>query len=106
MNEIINIFWIKKEEIRREGKFRYSGRYVYCGNVVQGKPVEISNDKVRMEYVDERTGNKWYLVLYPFKKGELLYLLKEAGFSKIKQYSDYKEEFNSDADFYQYVCER
>ncbi|HII15714.1 MAG TPA: class I SAM-dependent methyltransferase [Nanoarchaeota archaeon] len=94
----------KREEILKEGKFQYSGEYVYCGDKVHGRPIEISDDKVRFEYKDERTGSKGYLLLYPFKRGELLDLLKEAGFAKIEPYSDYKKGFTPDADFYQYVC--
>lgn len=97
-------FLDKREEIVKEGKFRYSGKYVYCGDKIHGKPVEISDDKVRMEYKDELTGKKGYLIIYPFKKGELLNLLKEAGYRKIEQYSDYKKGYNPNADFYQYVC--
>lgn len=87
-----------------KGKFRYSGKYVYCGNKVHGLPVEISEDKVKMEYTDERTGKKAYLVVYPFKRNELFMLLEKAGFSKIERFSDYKKDFNANADFYQYVC--
>jgi len=97
-------FLDKREEILRQGKFRYSGKYVYCGDKVHGKPIEISDDKVRMEYTDEKTGKVGHLVLYPFKRGELLNLLQEAGFTKIEQYSDYKKGFDKNADFYQYVC--
>lgn len=97
-------FLDKREEILKEQKFRYSGQYVYCGDTVHGKPIEISDDKVRMEYTDEKTGKVGYLVLYPFKRGELLNLLKKAGYTKIEQYSDYKKEYNPYADFYQYVC--
>ena len=92
----------KKDEILN-GEFCYSKKYVYCGDKVHGEPIEISEDKVRMEYTDERTGKKGYLMLYPFKRDELLNLLKETGFSKIEQYSDYKKGLNQEADFYQYV---
>ena len=95
-----------REEIINKGNFQYSSKYVYCGNKVHGKPIEIFNNKVRFEYVDERTGIKGYLVLYPFKKGELLNLLKEVGFTTIVQYSDYKNGFYPNADFYQYVCQK
>jgi len=57
-----------------------------------------------MEYIDERTGKKGYLVLYPFKANELLQLLKIVGFQNIERYSDYIKGKNTDADFYQYVC--
>lgn len=86
------------------GNFRYSGKYVYCGETVHGKPIEITNDYVKFQYTDERTGKKGYLVLYPFKKGYLKKILKEAGFKKIEQFSDYKKGCRKSADFYQYVC--
>lgn len=94
----------KREEILKKHQFDYSGKYVYCGDIVHGAPIEISDTKVRMEYTDERTGRRGYLVLYPFKQRELLNLLKETGFSSIEQYSDYKRGFKKTADFYQYVC--
>jgi SAM-dependent methyltransferase len=97
-------FLDKREEILKEGKFRYSKKYVYCGDKVHGAPIEISEDKVRMQYTDERTGKKGYLALYPFKRNELSDLLKGAGFTKIEQFSDYKKGYNPNADFYQYVC--
>lgn len=48
----------EREEILNNGNFPYSGKYVYCGDKVHGKPIEISDNKVRFEYTDERTGNK------------------------------------------------
>ncbi|MEW6294716.1 MAG: class I SAM-dependent methyltransferase [Candidatus Diapherotrites archaeon] len=94
----------KRKEILKEGKFNYSKKYVYCGNEVHGEPIEISENKVRMQYTDERTGKKAYLIVYPFKRNELLNLLKEAGFNKIEKFSDYKKGDNPNADFRQYVC--
>lgn len=94
----------KRNEILKEGNFPYSRKYVYCGAKVHGEPIEISEDKVKMQYTDERTGKKGYLVLYPFKRNELFNLLKEAGFRKIEKYSDYKKGENPEADFHQYIC--
>jgi len=93
----------KRKEILEEGKFSYSRKYVYCGDKVHGEPVEISDDKVKMQYTDERTGKKGYLILYPFKKNELLQLIKESGFKKVEKFSDYKTA-DPLADFHQYVC--
>ncbi len=94
-----------KEEILK-GNFEYSGKYVYCGNNVHGYPIEIENDKIVMEYYDPIRKKKGNLTLYPFKKGELLELLKEAGFTKIKQYADYSENQKENPDFFQYVCKK
>jgi len=93
----------KRKEILEEGKFPYSRKYVYCGDKVHGEPVEINEDKVKMQYTDERTGKKGYLTLYPFKKNELLQLIKKSGFKKVEKFSDYKKE-DPLADFHQYVC--
>ena len=93
----------KRDEILG-GKFRYSGKYVYCGDKVHGRPIEIFNSSVRIEYTDERKGQKAHLVLYPFKRNELFDLLNEAGFKKVERFSDYTKGYNPDADFYQYIC--
>jgi len=87
-----------------QGDFQYSGNYVYCGDKVHGKPIEISDERVKMEYTDERTEKKGYLVLYPFRRGEVKNLLAKIGFASIEQFSDYKVGENHSADFYQYVC--
>lgn len=93
----------KRKEIL-EGNFKYSYKYVYCGKKVIGYPVKISPRKVVFEYLNKGNGNTHHLELYPFRRGELPGLLKEAGFSEVTQYSDYKKGFNSRADFYTYVC--
>ena len=92
-----------KEEILK-GKFKYSGKYVFCGENVHASPVEISENKIKMQYLDDKNKKKVYLYLYSFKKNELFNLLKETGFMNIKRFSDYKEGYNKDADFYQYIC--
>lgn len=97
-------FLDNKEKILHQGKFKYSGRYVYTGDKVHGKPIEITNNKVKMEYTDERNGKRGYLTLYPFKRQELLNLLRKTGFAKIEQFSDYKKGFKKSADYYQYIC--
>jgi len=72
-----------RKEILKKGEYRYSGKYVYCGDKVQGKPIEISENEIKFEIKDSRTGNNFIFTLYPFKKDELLNLLKEAGFKQI-----------------------
>lgn len=92
-----------REEILA-GNFRYSGDYVYHGQKVHAHPIEISDDLVVMEYEHTQTKQKGYLHLYLFKRGELMSLLREAGFSDVVQYSDYEAGYNPEADFHQYVC--
>jgi hypothetical protein len=93
----------KKADILK-GDFCYSGKYVYCGKKVHGKPIEISENRVRMEYTKKNEKKKGHLVLYPFKRNELFSLLKEAGFSRVDRFSDYFKGYSPTADFYQYVC--
>lgn len=93
-----------KEDILA-GKFKYSGKFVYCGSKVHAEPVEIQRNKVVMKYEHEN-GKKGFLVLYPFKKGELQSLLRESGFKNITRYSDYRKGYDQHADFYQYIASK
>lgn len=87
-----------------QGNFQYSGKYVYCDDKVVGKPTEISDTKVKWEIIDEATGKRGFIWVYPFKRGKLKNLLTKTGFTSIEQFSDYKIGENHNADFYQYVC--
>ena len=42
--------------------------------------------------------------VYHFKPGELLKLLRDAGFERIKTYSDLKYGYDLEASFYHYIC--
>ncbi len=96
-----------REAIMNSGKFRYSGRYVYCGvDRVHGQPVGISDKRIRMEYSHLRTGKKAYLDIYPLRVDEMYGLLNDAGFGRITLFSDYRPGLDYDADFHQFVCVR
>ena len=87
------------------GTLHSTGEYLYTGtNKVKARFIEITNEVVLVEYQHLESGEKAYYKISPFKKGELLGILREAGFSRIEQYSDYEPGDNPDADFYQYVC--
>ena len=96
----------KKDDILEKDIFKYSGKYVYCGDKITSKPVEITDNRVKMEYSNKKGSKKEYLDYYPFKKNELIDLLKETGFQDIQQYSDYEKGYNPKADYYQYVCQK
>ena len=72
---------------------------MYCGDKVHGKPVENSDERVRMEYINAQTGKKAHLILYPFRRGEMNNLLREVGFTVIKQFSDYRAGEVDNAEF-------
>ena len=89
-----------------KGNFRYSGKYLYCGKHVHGHPIEINNNRLKIEYRDERIDKRARVIVYPFKKDELKQLLGGVGFQIIEQYSDYQPGYNPEADFYAYVCQK
>ena len=89
-----------------KGDLHYSGNYLYCGQDVHSRPIEIEDDRIKFELFNERTRKKAYWTVYPFKRGELKKLLEETGFSKIEQYSDYQLGEKHGAEFYFYVCQR
>ena len=94
-----------RNEILR-GNFRYSGKYVYCGKTVKHIPIKITNRLVRMKYEDMQTGKTAFLDLLPFKEGQMKAEIQKASFCDIKQFSDYKEGFDKNADFFQYVARK
>lgn len=86
------------------GKAGLTGPFMYTGRDVDAKCVEISDVALTAQLTHRKTGTRGYFRVYPFKKGELLQLLQETGFSSIEKFSDYEPGDNPDADFYQYVC--
>jgi SAM-dependent methyltransferase len=89
-----------------KGVHKTSGRYLYYGRFVHSRPVLIRKNLIKFELYDQRSKKKAYFCVYPFKRGELQYLLSKSGFLRIKKYSNYQEEENPDADVYTYVCEK
>ncbi|MCL4418890.1 class I SAM-dependent methyltransferase [Patescibacteria group bacterium] len=87
------------------GELHSSGKYLYTGtNKVKASFKAITDEDIIIEYVHLETDKKACYLVHPFLKGGLIGLLKEAGFLKIEQYSDYELGDNPQADFYQYVC--
>ncbi len=92
-----------------EGRFNPSGDYVYCGlDKVVCRLVRASPESVVMEYKHLGIGDVVQLEMYPFKSGELIGLLREAGFSRIQVFGDYKEEpfHTGDVEFFTYVARK
>jgi SAM-dependent methyltransferase len=87
-----------------QGRFRYSGRVIYCGKSVIGRPISIDDDRVTFGYFEKRTnGLIGELSMYPFQEGELVELFKETGFTRATRFSDLEAGVKDDADFYSYV---
>jgi len=97
-------YMLDNVEAISRGTFQFPGQWgEQSEGIHKAKPLEITEDYVHIEYTDPDDGAKLHLHFYPFKRNELLGLLREAGFRSIEQYSDYEPGYNSDADFYQYV---
>ncbi len=90
----------KKEALQN---FRYSKKYVYCGEKVSGVPESMKPGKAVFKYTHEN-GLQGRIQMYPFHKGELEGLLKETGFTKVTKFSDYKRGHSDKADFHQYIA--
>lgn len=97
---------LKKRKEILAGNFRYSKKFVYCGESVESYPIKISSKEVLMEYLDTFTGKKTYLRMYPFKKNELKNEIKKAGFSGIETFYDYKKRENKKCDFVEFVAKK
>jgi hypothetical protein len=89
-----------------KGKFKYSGKVVYCGSEVKAHPVRISSKELVMEYKDLKSGQKDCLTMYPFRKGELLKRIREAGFSKAQAFYDFQARKTANPDFITYVAHK
>lgn len=94
-----------REAILR-GEFRYKGVNTYRGNLVHGFPIEISEQRVTVEYSRDDGGVIGRLSFYPFKQGELKNLLAEAGFVDIRQWSDHAAGLDTNCDFLQYAAKK
>ncbi|MBD3253190.1 methyltransferase domain-containing protein [Candidatus Pacearchaeota archaeon] len=98
-------YMLDHQEDINKGNFQFSGKY---GKAEKKeylvKPLDISDKSLLIEFSDSKEKYSFRLVFYPFKRNELLGLLREAGFRNIEIYSDYEQSYNSEADFYQYVC--
>lgn len=96
---------LENREAALNGTLHSSGKYLYTGTgKVSATFLEINDDAIYIEYTHKGSGKKAYYKVYPFKKDELLGLLKEVGFSDIARFSDYSPGVNDGADFFQYVC--
>lgn len=90
-----------------EGNFHYSGRVMYCGTKVGGRPVVIEPECVRFAYEYKPSGELLgYLDMHPFREGELVELFQSVGFICCEIYSDLRKGYGEDADFYTYVFRR
>ena len=89
-------------------KYKYTGNFVYCGkDKVDAHPIHVSDSMVVFEYHHKEKQKTAHLVFYPFKAGEMMWLLKEAGFKDVKVYGDYKPEFKpEDPEFITYVARK
>lgn len=93
-----------REEILK--KKPHSTGCMYYGKNIFGRMTEIKDDRVKYELYDKKNRKAAFAILQPLKRGELNRNLKEVGFQKIKQYSDYHLGEKPKAIFYMYVCQK
>jgi len=94
------------EQILNKTEFKHSGHVVYCGDDVSVSFVDRSDSMIVVEY-KTTDGLKAHYPVYPFKRGELESLLREAGFREITPFGDYKPDFKpEETEFITYVCRK
>lgn len=87
------------------GTFHSKVNKVYTGTEkVKARFLKLEDDDIVIEYRHISGKVAYYHAAYPFKRGEMLRLLQDAGFSEVSKFSDYELGDNPDADFFQYVC--
>ena len=60
------------------GDYNFKGNVIYCGlDKVECLPIYVSDSMVVFQYTHKQTGKRAHIVAYPFKRGELLELLKQ-----------------------------
>ena len=93
----------EREEILK-GNFRYSGRAMYCGTSIRGRPVVIEDRQVRFAYESTLNGDVLgHLDMHPFQTGELIHLFEVAGFTRFEVFSDFVPGYSDTADFFTYA---
>ena len=97
-----NFDYLLDERPLRE-KFNFSKNYVYCGDDVDGYPIGISDGSIAFEYRHRKHGVVGTFNMLPYRREEFIGMLREAGFSSIGWYGDYKRG-NNNADFFQFVA--
>ena len=80
---------------------------MYYGKRVFGRIIEIRDDRIKYELCDKGKDKKAaFVIMQPFKRGELKKNLKKVGFQKIEQYSDCQPGEEPEANFYMYICQK
>lgn len=97
--------------------FAHFGKSMYYGGAVMGCPIDITPEKVTWAcYSNGNEVANWESLqkntigefeLYPFKKGELISLLENVGqFKNIQTFSDFKQGYNPEAEFFTYIAKK
>ena len=95
---------LREREKILKGNFRYTGRVMYCGKSIRGRPDIIEDEHVRFVYEDVKSGHALgYLDMHPFQRGELPKLFMKAGFPGVEVFSDFEPGYRESADFFTYV---
>ncbi len=80
--------------------------YYYCGDNVSAEPEHVDEGLARFVYRFPDK-SKYYLNMYPLRKGYVRRLMAEVGFQRIDTYGDFKETYrDDDPDFFVHVASK
>jgi len=82
------------------GRFRYSGRVMYCGKRISGHPIAISPDRVTFGYFGEDGLKRGTLDMVPLLVDDLIAACGRVGFRAVAVFSDLKPGIDESADFF------
>lgn len=81
-------------------KNAFHRKVIYCGKTVTGRPISITNRKIKFGYyIDDSEKEIGILNMIPFKQNELVKLFKSVGFEHTKTMCDLKNQKQLDCDF-------
>lgn len=86
------------------GKFRYSKRFIYCGEAVTGRPIAIGDDLVVFGYFGSANEKLGELSMLPLREERFYSMLLEAGFAEVRTYYDFSELRHAEYDFVTFVA--
>ncbi|PWE16830.1 SAM-dependent methyltransferase [Marinicauda salina] len=81
-------------------------KYYYCGDQVTAAPEYVDDSLARFKY-EFPDGSAYYLNMFPLRKKYTTDLMKQVGFSNVKTYGDFQENYDDhEPDFFIHVAEK
>jgi SAM-dependent methyltransferase len=84
--------------------FDTTHKYYYCGDQVVAEPEHVDPSLTRFRYAFP-DGSVFHLNMFPLRKNYVRQLILEAGFSRVRTYGDFQENYGEhDPDFFIHVA--